>query len=236
MTLLEVQGLKAAYGALEVLHGIDLHVDAGEIVCILGNNAAGKSTLIKSILGLVTVTAGTVTFDAARIDGQKPERIIARGFAVVPENGQVFTELTVLENLKVGLFLKGDTIPLARGLDRVFSLYPVLGERQHQKAGLMSGGERQMLAMARALISEPKVLILNSPSMGLAPRFVHQQFDMLRSLNRDAAMTVILIEQNANMALALSHRGYVLQLGRIAMQGDAKDLLRNEQMKLAYLT
>lgn len=236
MTLLEVQGLKAAYGALEVLHGIDLHVDAGEIVCILGNNAAGKSTLIKSILGLVTVTAGTVTFDAARIDGQKPERIIARGFSVVPENGQVFTELTVLENLKVGLFLKGDTIPLARGLDRVFSLYPVLGERQHQKAGLMSGGERQMLAMARALISEPKVLILDSPSMGLAPRFVHQQFDMLRSLNRDAAMTVILIEQNANMALALSHRGYVLQLGRIAMQGDAKDLLRNEQMKLAYLT
>lgn len=236
MTLLEVQGLKAAYGALEVLHGIDLHVDAGEIVCILGNNAAGKSTLIKSILGLVTVTAGTVTFDGARIDGQKPERIIARGFAVVPENGQVFTELTVLENLKVGLFLKGDTIPLARGLDRVFSLYPVLGERQHQKAGLMSGGERQMLAMARALISEPKVLILDSPSMGLAPRFVHQQFDMLRSLNRDAAMTVILIEQNANMALALSHRGYVLQLGRIAMQGDAKDLLRNEQMKLAYLT
>jgi len=236
MTLLEVKGLKAAYGSLEVLHGIDFHVDAGEIVCILGNNAAGKSTLIKTILGLVTITAGTVTFDGARIDGMKPERIIARGFAVVPENGQVFTELTVLENLKVGLFLKGDEIPLARGLERVFALYPVLGQRQHQKAGLMSGGERQMLAMARALISDPKVLILDSPSMGLAPRFVHQQFDMLRNLNRDHAMTVILIEQNANMALALSHRGYVLQLGQIAMQGDAKALLRDEQMKLAYLT
>ncbi len=236
MTLLEISGLKAAYGSLEVLHGIDFRVNEGEIVCILGNNAAGKSTLVKSILGLVKATDGAVHFRGERIDGLKPEKIIAKGFAVVPENGQVFAELTVLENLKIGLYLKTREMPLEPALQRVFALYPVLDERRSQKAGSMSGGERQMLAMARALISEPKVLILDSPSMGLAPRFVHQQFDMLRRLNRDRAMTVILIEQNANMALALSHRGYVLQLGRVAMEGDAKELLRSEQMKLAYLT
>lgn len=233
--LLEVKGLESGYGALRVLHGIDMTVDEMEIVCILGNNAAGKSTLIKSVLGIVGATSGSISFDGKRIDRRKPEEIISLGIAVVPEGGQVFTELTVLENLRMGVYLK-PRHALESGLDRVYALYPILAERQNQKAGLMSGGERQMLAMARALISRPRLLILDSPSMGLAPRYVHQQFDTLRRLNEEERLTVLVVEQNANMALSLSHRGYVLQQGEIVLQGDSKQLLRDEQMKLAYLT
>lgn len=236
MTLLELKGVKAAYGSLQVLHGIDLTVGEGEIVCILGNNAAGKSTLVKSILGLVRVTAGEIRLRGERIDGLRANAVIRRGIAVVPEDGQVFTGMSVLENLKMGLYVNASAVALEDGLERVFALYPVLAERRDQKAGLMSGGERQMLAMARALISDPRVLILDSPSMGLAPKYVHQQFAMLRRLNADGRMTVLLVEQNANMALALSNRGYVLQNGAIALQGPSRDLLRDEQVKLAYLT
>jgi branched-chain amino acid transport system ATP-binding protein len=233
--LLEVKNLESGYGAVRVLHGIDMTVDDMEIVCILGNNAAGKSTLIKSILGIVGATSGSISFDGKRIDQRKPEEIISLGIAVVPEGGQVFTELTVLENLRMGLYLKS-RLALESGLERVYALYPILAERQNQKAGLMSGGERQMLAMARALISRPRLLILDSPSMGLAPRYVHQQFDTLRRLNQEEALTVLVVEQNANMALSLSHRGYVLQQGEIVLQGESRQLLRDEQMKLAYLT
>ncbi len=236
MTLLELAGLRASYGPLEVLHGIDLTVNEGEIVCLLGSNAAGKSTLVKAVLGLVHITGGTIRFAGERIDGLKPDRIIGRGFAVVPEDGQVFVNLTVLENLKMGLYLKRDESAMRAALDRMFGLYPVLRQKQHMKAAVMSGGERQMLAVARALISEPRMLILDSPSMGLAPKFVHQQFETIRRLNRDQAVTILLVEQNANMALALSHRGYVLQNGAVALAGDAKELLCNEQMRLAYLT
>ncbi|MBL8671558.1 MAG: ATP-binding cassette domain-containing protein, partial [Alphaproteobacteria bacterium] len=171
-----------------------------------------------------------------RIDGLRANAVIRRGIAVVPEDGQVFTGMSVIENLKMGLYVNASAVALEDGLKRVFALYPVLAERRDQKAGLMSGGERQMLAMARALISDPRVLILDSPSMGLAPKYVHQQFAMLRSLNADGRMTVLLVEQNANMALALSNRGYVLQNGAIALQGLSRDLLRDEQVKLAYLT
>jgi branched-chain amino acid transport system ATP-binding protein len=236
MTLLELAGIRACYGPFEVLHGIDLTVNEGEIVCLLGSNAAGKSTLVKAVLGLVHVTAGTIRFAGERIDGLKPDRIIGRGFAVVPEDGQVFANLTVLENLKMGLYLKRNESAMRAALDRMFALYPVLRQKQHLKAAVMSGGERQMLAVARALISEPRMLILDSPSMGLAPKLVRQQFETIRRLNRDHAVTILLVEQNANMALALSHRGYVLQNGAVAMVGDAKELLRNEQMRLAYLT
>jgi branched-chain amino acid transport system ATP-binding protein len=234
--LLEVRGLRAAYGRLEVLHGVDLDVAEGEIVCLLGNNAAGKSTLVKAVLGLVTVTAGTVRFRGARIDGLSADQVIARGLAVVPENGQVFATLTVAENLRMGLYLAPRDADPEAAFRRVFDLYPVLAERRHQKAGLLSGGERQMLAVARALVSDPRMLVMDSPSMGLAPRYVHQQFRTIRSLNRDHGVTVLLIEQNANMALALSDRGYVLQNGEVALAGAAADLLRNEQMRLAYLT
>src|SRR6266478_5716334 len=155
MTLLELAGLRASYGPLEVLHGIDLTVNEGEIVCLLGSNAAGKSTLVKAVLGLVHITGGTIRFAGERIDGLKPDRIIGRGFAVVPEDGQVFVNLTVLENLKMGLYLKRDESAMRAALDRMFGLYPVLRQKQHMKAAVMSGGERQMLAVARALISEP---------------------------------------------------------------------------------
>jgi branched-chain amino acid transport system ATP-binding protein len=211
-------------------------VRRGEVVCLLGNNAAGKTTLVNVILGLVPVTAGTVTFLDQRVDGWPPDRIIGRGIAVVPENGQVFTGLTVLENLRMGLYLKRGDHDGGAALRRVFALYPVLEERQLQTAGLLSGGERQMLAVARALVSDPRMLIMDSPSMGLAPRYVHQQFRTIRQLNREHGVTVLLVEQNANMALALADRGYVLQNGEVALAGDAKGLLRNEQMRLAYLT
>jgi branched-chain amino acid transport system ATP-binding protein len=234
--LLEVRGVRAGYGGLEVLHGIDLDVREGEVVCFLGNNAAGKTTLVNVILGLVPITAGSVTFRGQRIDGLAADRIIGAGIAVVPENGQVFTGLTVLENLRMGLYLSRDPEAGTAAIRRVFGLYPVLEERQRQLAGLLSGGERQMLAVARALVSDPRMLIMDSPSMGLAPRYVHQQFRTIRQLNREQGVTVLLVEQNANMALALADRGYVLQNGEVALAGDAKQLLRNEQMRLAYLT
>jgi len=234
--LLELKGVKVRYGSLEVLHGIDLEVNQGEIVCLLGSNAAGKSTLVNTILGIVRLSDGEIWFRGERIDQLRPGEIIARGFAVVPEDGQVFTDLTVLENLRMGLYLKTSQFDVDAALEKMFVIYPILKERLRQKAGLMSGGERQMLAMARALISDPSMLILDSPSMGLAPKFVHQQFKLLRDLNARRDMTALLVEQNANMALALSHRGYVLQNGEIALQGDAKQLLSNEQVRLAYLT
>jgi branched-chain amino acid transport system ATP-binding protein len=234
--LLELRSVRAGYGSLEVLHGVDLTVREGEVVCLLGNNAAGKTTLVNVVLGLVPVTAGAVTFRGERVDGWPPDRIIARGIGVVPENGQVFTGLTVLENLRMGLYLKPRHHDEAAALRRVFALYPVLEERRGQKAGLLSGGERQMLAVARALVSDPRILVLDSPSMGLAPRFVHQQFRTIRRLNQEHGVTVLLVEQNANMALSLADRGYVLQNGEVALAGDARDLLRNEQMRLAYLT
>jgi branched-chain amino acid transport system ATP-binding protein len=234
--LLEARGVRAGYGGLEVLHGVDLDVREGEVVCLLGNNAAGKTTLVNVILGLVPATAGRVTFRGQRIDGWAADRIIGSGIAVVPENGQVFTGLTVLENLRMGLYLSRDAAAGAAAIRRVFALYPVLEERQRQLAGLLSGGERQMLAVARALVSEPRMLIMDSPSMGLAPRYVHQQFRTIRQLNREHGVTVLLVEQNANMALALADRGYVLQNGEVALAGDAEQLLRNEQMRLAYLT
>ena len=234
--MLEVRRARAGYAGLEVLHGVDLEVRQGEIVCLLGNNAAGKTTVVNVILGLVPLRAGEVAFLGQRIDGLSPDQIISRGVAVVPENGQVFTTLTVLENLHMGLYLRprGPETPAA--IRRMFDLYPVLEERQHQKAGLLSGGERQMLAVARALVSSPRMLIMDSPSMGLAPKYVHQQFRTIRQLNRDQGVTILLIEQNANMALALADRGYVLQNGEVVLAGDAKALLRNEQMRLAYLT
>jgi len=234
--LLELKGVKVRYGSLEVLHGIDLEVSRGEIVCLLGSNAAGKSTLVNTILGIVRLSGGEIWFRGERIDQLRPGEIIARGFAVVPEDGQVFTDLTVLENLRMGLYLKTSQFDVDAALEKMFVIYPILKERLRQKAGLMSGGERQMLAMARALISDPSMLILDSPSMGLAPKYVHQQFKLLRDLNARRDMTALVVEQNANMALTLSHRGYVLQNGEIALQGDAKQLLSNEQVRLAYLT
>ena len=234
--MLEVRGVRAGYGGLEVLHGIDLDVRRGEVVCLLGNNAAGKTTLVNVILGLVPVAAGSVSFLDERVDGWTPDRIIGCGIAVVPENGQVFTGLTVLENLRMGLYLKSRDYDSAAALRRVFSHYPILEERQRQLAGLLSGGERQMLAVGRALVSEPRMLIMDSPSMGLAPRYVHQQFRTIRQLNREHGVTVLLVEQNANMALALADRGYVLQNGEVVLAGNAPELLRNEQMRLAYLT
>jgi branched-chain amino acid transport system ATP-binding protein len=234
--LLDVRGVRAGYGGLEVLHGIDLAVRAGEIVCLLGNNAAGKTTLVKVVLGLLTPYAGTVSFRGERVDGLSPDRIIGRGIAVVPENGQVFESLTVLENLYMGLYLKRRGHDAAPDLGRIFDLYPVLGERRNQKARALSGGERQMLAMGRALVSAPSMLILDSPSMGLAPKYVHQQFQTIRQLNRERQVTILVIEQNANMALSLADRGYVLQNGEVVLAGDAKALLHNEQVRLAYLT
>jgi len=233
--LLELKGVKVRYGSLEVLHGIDLEVNQGEIVCLLGSNAAGKSTLVNTILGIVRLSDGEIWFRGERIDQLRPGEIIARGFAVVPEDGQVFTDLTVLENLRMGLYLKTSRFDVDAALEKMFVIYPILKERLRQKAGLMSGGERQMLAMARALISDPSMLILDSPSMGLAPKFVHQQFKLLRDLNARRDMTALLVEQNANMALALSHRVYVMDQGQIQFEGTPEQLRRDPTIQQRFL-
>ena len=178
---------------------------------------------------------GVVNFTGTTGNRVGANQIIRRGFAVVPENAQVFEELSVLENLKMGLYVKLQEVDFAACADKMFALYPVLGERRNQNAGLLSGGERQMLAVARALISDPAVLIMDSPSMGLAPRFVKQQFETIRQLNADSGVTVMVVEQNANMALALSHSGYVLQNGEIALAGPSQDLLNDDHLRRAYL-
>jgi branched-chain amino acid transport system ATP-binding protein len=232
--LLEVKNIFVSYGQLEVLHGIDLDVQKGEIVCVLGHNASGKTTLINAVLGLVRIRAGEIFFQGERIDKLPTNKIMHRGFAMVPENGQVFTSLTVLENLKMGFYWKPPE-DFPPKLQQIFDLYPILQERQHAMAGLLSGGERQMLAVARAIISSPNMLIMDSPSMGLAPKYVKQQFETIRNLNTNLGVTVLVIEQNANMALTLSNRGYVLQNGLIALSGDAKELRNSEEMKRAYL-
>lgn len=236
MTLLEVRGLKVAYGSLQVLHGIDMDIEKGEIVSILGNNAAGKTTLVKAVLGLAQIVGGEISFQGERIERLPSNRIITRGFAIVPENAQVFTTLSVLENLKMGFYLKAGQEPIEPQLERVIRLYPFLTDCLHRRADLLSGGQRQMLSVARALISNPSVLIMDSPSMGLAPRYVKQQYATIKRLNQELGTTILLVEQNANMALALSHRAYVLQNGSVALSGAARDLLHNEQMRLAYLT
>jgi branched-chain amino acid transport system ATP-binding protein len=231
--LLEFRGVHVCYGAIEVLHGIDLRVEAGEIVCLLGGNASGKSTTMKTVLGSVRPVKGEVLFEGRRIDGLDTADRVKAGIAIVPEGRRIFSRLTVRENLALGAFVhRGPAI--AEDTERVLALFPRLRERLDQLGGTLSGGEQQMLAIGRALMSRPRLLCMDEPSMGLAPVLVETVFDIVRTLH-ERGITVFVVEQNAVMALSVADRGYVLQSGSIVLADTAAALLEHEGMRKAYL-
>jgi branched-chain amino acid transport system ATP-binding protein len=232
--VLRLRDVDTAYGRIRVLRGVSLEVAEGEIVCLLGGNASGKSTTMKTILGAVRPTAGTVEFDGKVINDVRTAQRIERGLAIVPENRRVFPRMTVRENLEMGAFLRRDRLGVEADLERVLGLFPRLRERLGQRAGTLSGGEQQMLAMARALMARPRLLLMDEPSMGLSPRLVQQNFELIQEINR-SGVTIFVVEQNAAMALAIAHRGYVLRTGEIVMSGSAPELLRSQGIRQAYL-
>ena len=235
--MLELKNLKVKYGQVEALHGLNLAVADGELVTILGANGAGKSTTLMAISGLAPVSEGEIHFDGQRIDTLRSHQVVSLGITQSPEGRRVFGPLTVAENLALGAFTKNkssDRSATAKRLEWIYDLFPRLCERQAQMAGTLSGGEQQMLAIGRALMSEPRLLLLDEPSLGLAPLLVKSIFQTIRQIN-EAGVTVILVEQNARAALKLAHRGYVLEVGRLVMEGPAQELLRNPQVQSTYL-
>jgi branched-chain amino acid transport system ATP-binding protein len=231
--VLKVESIDVAYGEIRALKGVGLEVGQGEIVTILGNNGAGKTTTLKTISGLLHPTRGTITLENESLLDVPPHAIVSRGIAHVPEGRRIFNRLTVRENLMMGAYLRGDS-RIATDLERVFGLFPRLSERLTQVAGTLSGGEQQMLAIGRALMANPRLLLLDEPSMGLAPVLVEQIFDTITDINRQG-MTILLVEQNAAMALSIAHRGYVLETGSIALAGTAAELSENADVRKAYL-
>jgi branched-chain amino acid transport system ATP-binding protein len=231
-TLLRLDGVETYYGEIRILDNVSLEVGEGELVCLLGGNASGKSTTLKTILGLVRPRQGRVEFDGEDVTGHKTSHRIARGMAIVPENRRLFAPMTVLENLEMGAYLQGGA--KAEQLERVYSLFPLLKERRKQLAGTLSGGEQQMVAMGRALMSNPKLLLMDEPSMGLAPILVERNFEIIKQVH-EAGVAVLVVEQNANVSLSIADRGYVLQTGRIVLADQAKALLANEGLRKAYL-
>ncbi len=234
MALLEVKNLHVSYGAIKAVQGISFSVNEGEVVTLLGANGAGKSTTMNTVIGIVKAASGEIWFDGENITALPSHQIIKKGIAISPEGRQVFPRMTVTENLKMGVYAYSDKKLLEEGTERAFSLFPVLKERSGQPAGTLSGGEQQMLAVARALMGKPKLLIMDEPSLGLAPIIVKDVFSLIKKINA-MGITIMLVEQNAKMALGVSDRGYVLETGRIALSGDSRNLLADEQVKNAYL-
>jgi branched-chain amino acid transport system ATP-binding protein len=235
--MLRVRNLDAGYGKLSVLRRVSLHVKPGEIVTIIGANGAGKTTLLKTITGLIKARSGDIVFDNSDLRRTPAEKVVAAGCSLVPEGRQVFATMPVKENLLLGgyvRFRRGDGHGVAQDLERIYSFFPVLREREHQLAGTLSGGEQQMLAIGRALMARPRLLMLDEPSMGLAPLIVKEIFGIIGKL-RDEGTTVLLVEQNARSALKIANRGYVLETGRIILEGEAEDLLANRDVQRAYL-
>jgi branched-chain amino acid transport system ATP-binding protein len=224
----------AGYGPSEVLHGVSIDVNQGEITCLLGSNAAGKTTTLRTILGMVKARQGEVNLNGEQIVGLSTPQIVAKGITMVPENRRLFAKMSVRENLEIGANLRTDRATIADDVEMVFNLFPRLKERIGQKAGTLSGGEQQMLAIGRALMARPSVLLMDEPSMGLAPILVEQVFETIKEINRQGR-SILLVEQNANLALSIAHRGYVIQTGRVVMQDSAADLLANPQLREAYL-
>jgi branched-chain amino acid transport system ATP-binding protein len=231
--LLSIRGLEVGYGTIPALHGIDLDIEKGEIVTLIGANGAGKTTTLRTISGLLKPRKGEITFNGQSINGVKPHVITARGISHVPEGRGIFSNLTVQDNLELGAYLRKDKISQAE-YERVFTLFPVLKDRFKQNAGTLSGGEQQMLAISRALMSRPAVLLLDEPSLGLAPQMVQTIFRVIREINAEGT-TILLVEQNAHMALVTAHRGYVMETGRITIHDDTKALLASDRIKKAYL-
>ncbi len=234
MALLEVERIHVHYGLIQALKGISLTVEAGEIVTLLGANGAGKTSTLRAISGLVRPSAGRILLDGTDITHRRPHEIVELGVGHVPEGRRIFPRLSVEENLRLGAFTVRDRAEIARRRDYVFSLFPRLAERRHQAGGTLSGGEQQMLAIGRALMMQPRILLLDEPSMGLAPVLVESIFEVIQRLNRDGT-TILLVEQNARMALEVAHRGYVLETGSIVLSGSAHDLVNDPRVQAAYL-
>ena len=232
--MLELSGVHAHYGAICALQSIDLSVQVGEVVTLIGANGAGKSTLMMSLFGRPRASAGRIVFNGEDITGLPAHEVARRGIALVPEGRHIFPRMTVMENLQMGAVLD-DPLNFEVDLKRMFALFPILDERRHQRAGTLSGGEQQMLAIARALMARPKLLLLDEPSLGLAPLMIRKIFQVIRELNRDHGMTVLLVEQNAHHALRVAHRGYVLQHGHIVLAGSGRELLASSEVRAAYL-
>jgi len=232
--VLELRDVSTRYGPITMLRSVSLAITRGQIACLLGPNGAGKTTLIRTILGIVKPVSGSIWFEGQRIDALRTHQIVARGIAVVPEGRRVFPRMTVEENLRMGAFIEWTARDVAARRDHVFALFPRLGERRGQKAATMSGGEQAMLAMGRALMSRPKLLLLDEPSLGLSPLLVEQIFEMVQAVNRSGA-TVFLVEQNARKTLAIAHHGFLLQKGEIVGRGSAADLAASEIVRHAYL-
>lgn len=232
--LLEFRNVQTYYGRIQILKGVNYTVYPGEIVCLLGGNASGKSTTMKTILGIVRPTKGEVLWEGEVINGLRTAERIKRGIATVPENRRLFPNLTVLENLEMGAYTRSDAVQVAEDLERVYDYFPKLAERRKQRAGTLSGGEQQMVAFGRALMSHPKLICMDEPSMGLSPALVDQNFELMQQVN-EQGVAIFVVEQNANAALSIADRGYVLQGGRLFTEGTAAELLENAELKRAYL-
>lgn len=233
--MLEIQNLEVSYGSIKALHGVSLKVPEGGIVTLIGANGAGKSTTLRAVSGLVRARFGSVKYEGRDITNQPPHRIVAQGLCHVPEGRMVFANLTVMENLKMGAYLRRDRAGIASDMEYVFNIFPRLRERMNQAAGTMSGGEQQMLAIARALMSKPRCLMLDEPSLGIAPILVRAIFDQIVAINKERGLTILLVEQNANLALGISQHGYVLEAGKVILDDSASALLKNPEVRAAYL-
>ena len=234
MKMLKVRDLVVAYGGIEALKGISIDVPDGQIVTLIGANGAGKSTLLRTIMGLEKPRSGSVEYNEENLKGLNSQHIVTRGITLVPEGRRVFPNLTVLENLRIGAYLRKDEDGILKDIQRIYELFPRLEERNWQMAGTLSGGEQQMLALGRALMCRPKLIMMDEPSLGLAPLVIKEIFNIIRRIN-ESGTTVLLVEQNANMALKVAHHAYVLETGRIKMEGSGRELLENEEIKEAYL-
>lgn len=233
-TMLKIDNIHVYYGAIHALKGVSLEVQKGEIVTLIGANGAGKSTTLRTVSGLLAPKSGSIAFLGENIEGTPAHEIVKRGISQVPEGRRIFAEMSVQENLEMGAFTRKDKAGVAKDFEIVYNRFPRLKERQKQQAGTLSGGEQQMLAMGRALMSRPKLLLLDEPSMGLAPLLIKEIFSIIVDINREGT-TVLLVEQNANMALSIAHRAYVMETGRITLQGAAKELAASEDVRKAYL-
>ena len=232
--ILQLRNVTTHYGAIQVLRNVDIEIHPGEIVCLLGGNASGKTTTLKTILGYVVPSQGDVLLDGERVNGARTQRLVEMGVSMVPENRRLFKRMTVRENLELGAYLRRDKSAISEDFERVFTLFPRMKERMRQRAGTLSGGEQQMVAMGRALMARPKLLLMDEPSMGLAPVLVEQNFELIQQVNTQGT-TIFVVEQNASMALSIADRGYVLQTGRIVLTDTAQRLLEDPQMREAYL-
>jgi len=232
--MLTISGLKVAYGGIQAVKGVDLEVREGELVTLIGANGAGKTTTMKAITGIKAISGGDIIYRGQSIKGVPPHELLKRGLAMVPEGRGIFARMTILENMQMGAYLRSDTDGIQKDVDRMFGFFPRLKERASQLAGTLSGGEQQMLAMARAIISRPKLLLLDEPSMGLSPIMVEKIFEVVREISKEG-LTVLLVEQNAKLALQAATRGYVMDSGTITMSGEAKQMLDDPKVRAAYL-